>query len=259
MSDLLTRTLGEHIKVESVLSGGLWQALGRFQSGRECRSQPRGQRPRCHAGRRQADDRNSQYRIWMSLRAAHTEVAAGPICDARRQRYRRRHDERCQRKSVRAVLYHQDLGEGTGLGLSQVYGFVKQSGGHIKIYSEPGEGTTVRIYFPRVNAMADAIEDPRRPPRISLLGGEETILVVEDDTDVRTYTIGSCENSGIGCWRRTRATPLSACWRPSPTSNCCLPISACQDPLTGGSWPMKRASAGLTLRCCSRPAMPRTR
>jgi PAS domain S-box-containing protein len=80
----------------------------------------------------------------------------------------------------------KELGHGTGLGLSQVYGFVKQSSGHIKIYSEVGQGTTVKIYLPRffgtneVNQLVDG----------DLLGqGEdgETILIVEDDDDVRAY------------------------------------------------------------------------
>jgi CheY-like chemotaxis protein len=80
------------------------------------------------------------------------------------------------------------VGEGTGLGLSQVYGFIKQSGGHVKIYSEPDEGTTVKVYLPRFVVDMDATgrEEVRE-----LQQGEpgETILVVEDDEDVRAYLI----------------------------------------------------------------------
>jgi signal transduction histidine kinase/CHASE3 domain sensor protein len=76
-------------------------------------------------------------------------------------------------------------GQGTGLGLSMVYGFVKQSGGHVKIYSEEGYGTTVRIYLPRsgeqaIGSAAELIDAQRT-------GGSETILVVEDDPLVRSY------------------------------------------------------------------------
>lgn len=77
-------------------------------------------------------------------------------------------------------------GRGTGLGLSMVYGFVKQSGGHIKIYSEPGHGTTVRIYLPRACEQEDLATD------IDIgraRGGTETVLVVEDDDDVRMTVV----------------------------------------------------------------------
>jgi PAS domain S-box-containing protein len=91
----------------------------------------------------------------------------------------------------------KELGHGTGLGLSQVYGFVKQSSGHIKIYSEVGQGTTVKIYLPRffgtneVNQLVDG----------DLLGqGEdgETILIVEDDDDVRAYLTDVVRSLGYG-------------------------------------------------------------
>jgi CheY-like chemotaxis protein len=91
-------------------------------------------------------------------------------------------------KAFEPFFTTKQIGEGTGLGLSQVYGFVKQSGGHIKIYSEPGEGTTVRIYFPRASLTTGTAEEPRRQSRVLELGGTETILVVEDDADVRSYT-----------------------------------------------------------------------
>jgi CheY-like chemotaxis protein len=77
-------------------------------------------------------------------------------------------------------------GQGTGLGLSQVYGFVKQTGGHVKIYSEPGQGTTVKIYLPRDLAEAQIEEPPARPDFYIIADGE-TVLVVEDDEDVRQY------------------------------------------------------------------------
>jgi CheY-like chemotaxis protein len=81
----------------------------------------------------------------------------------------------------------KEIGHGTGLGLSQVYGFVKQSDGHVKIYSEVGEGTTVKLYLPRYRgsgALGDESMAKRELPR----GRAETVLVVEDDPDVRDYT-----------------------------------------------------------------------
>jgi PAS domain S-box-containing protein len=80
----------------------------------------------------------------------------------------------------------KEIGQGTGLGLSQVYGFIKQSGGHVKIYSEPNHGTTVKMYFPRCGEQANGVEDDSGIP----IGVEnETILVVEDDKDLRAYLI----------------------------------------------------------------------
>jgi CheY-like chemotaxis protein len=75
-------------------------------------------------------------------------------------------------------------GRGTGLGLSQVYGFVKQSGGHVSIYSEPGHGTTVKMYLPRSESTERAVPPPRARGG-SLPHGNESILVVEDNPDVR--------------------------------------------------------------------------
>jgi CheY-like chemotaxis protein len=80
----------------------------------------------------------------------------------------------------------KELGQGTGLGLSQVYGFVKQSGGHVKIYSEPNQGTSVKIYLPRLHGMAAEDENETDQAPIGADKGE-TILLVEDDSDVRAY------------------------------------------------------------------------
>jgi len=85
-------------------------------------------------------------------------------------------------------------GEGTGLGLSMVYGFVKQSGGHLKLYSEPGHGTTVKIYLPRAPLDGSTMTPDQTGDQASQ--GTETILVVEDDDAVRQYVTTQLETLG---------------------------------------------------------------
>jgi nitrogen-specific signal transduction histidine kinase len=87
----------------------------------------------------------------------------------------------------------KDVDKGTGLGLSMVYGFVKQSNGHIKIYSEEGHGTTVRIYLPLAEGIAQPVESVSTSP---IVGGHETILVVEDDRLLRALVVGQIESLG---------------------------------------------------------------
>lgn len=92
-------------------------------------------------------------------------------------------------------------GEGSGLGLSMVFGFTKQSGGHIKIYSEPGEGTTVKLYFPRVQEGQESSYQPMA--EMPLQGGAEHILIAEDDDLVLQHLEGQLRSLG---YRVTTAT-----------------------------------------------------
>ena len=88
----------------------------------------------------------------------------------------------------------KDVGKGSGLGLSMVYGFVKQSGGHVKIYSEPGHGTSVKMYFPRATEHVEPAAYSEPDVRVTANG--ETVLVVEDDAEVRRLSIETL--TGLG-------------------------------------------------------------
>ena len=93
-----------------------------------------------------------------------------------------------QEKAFDPFFTTKQPGQGTGLGLSQVYGFVKQSGGHVKIYSKIGEGTTVKVYLPRAHAAVAAAEETDGAQVVGA-SGSESILVVEDEADVRSYLV----------------------------------------------------------------------
>ncbi len=102
----------------------------------------------------------------------------------------------------------KEVGKGTGLGLSMVFGFVKQSNGHIKIYSEVGHGTTVKIYLPRAAGVSDSAVETLASMRVA--GGHETILVVEDDSLVRRYVITQIESLGYKTLEARRASEALA-------------------------------------------------
>ncbi|WP_374909232.1 PAS domain S-box protein [Sphingobium sp. sgz301303] len=83
----------------------------------------------------------------------------------------------------------KEVGRGTGLGLSMVYGFIKQSGGHMRVHSEPGVGTSVQLYLPQYQGMVAANEDEADCVEAAPAGGRETILLCEDDDNVRAYSV----------------------------------------------------------------------
>jgi two-component system cell cycle sensor histidine kinase/response regulator CckA len=103
-------------------------------------------------------------------------------------------DAETQARIFEPFFTTKEIGKGTGLGLSTVYGVVRQSGGHIWVYSEPGQGTTFKIYLPRAGQMAH-LQPPSAAPTESLRGSE-TILLVEDEEALRGLTRSLLEDSG---------------------------------------------------------------
>jgi len=103
--------------------------------------------------------------------------------------------EAVKRHALDPFFTTKEPGRGTGLGLSSVYGFIKQSGGHMKLYSELGQGTSVKLYLPRAQESCDGDSPAHRPPA-QPTGGSETILVVEDNRNVRDYVAGQLRRLG---------------------------------------------------------------
>jgi PAS domain S-box-containing protein len=188
MSDLLHRTLGEATDVLTVQGAGLWRIeadatelesaiLNLALNARD--AMPGG-------GRLTIETANTD--IDRAYSAQHAEVMPGQYVAISVSDTGTGMSEDAISRAFEPFFTTKPVGEGTGLGLSQVYGFVKQSGGHVKIYSELGQGTCVRIYLPRLHAAA-RIDPPDEQATAPEAASEETILVVEDDDDVRAYSV----------------------------------------------------------------------
>jgi PAS domain S-box-containing protein len=195
MSDLLRRTLGEQIAVETVLAGGLWRAhadpnqlevaiINLAVNARD--AMPTGGKLTIETANVHLDERYAAAQVEVLpgqyILLAVTDNGTGMPADVKA-------------RAFDPFFTTKDIGQGTGLGLSQVYGFVKQSRGHVKIYSEVGEGTTVKIYLPRFHSASDEAEDEAVRP-VARGKRSETILVVEDDKDVRNYSADTLRELG---------------------------------------------------------------
>ncbi len=158
--------------------------------------QPVRQRPRRHVGRRQADPGDRQRPSRRRLRLAARRGGVGAVRHGLGERHGEGMPAEVAERAFDPFYTTKGVGRGTGLGLSQVHGFVKQSGGHVKIYSEPGIGTTVKLYLPR----SRSDEQSAGPPTISAEAlravGDEIVLVVEDEERVRHLSVDALRDLG---------------------------------------------------------------
>jgi two-component system NtrC family sensor kinase len=185
ISDLLVRTLGENIELESIGAAGLWKVeadaselestlLNLALNARD--AMPEGGKLTIETSNAYLDEGYCQQHAGVApgqyILIAVTDNGGGMSAET-------------IDRAFEPFFTTKEAGKGTGLGLSQVYGFMKQSEGHVKIYSESGEGTTIKLYLPRRdgNEAAHSVDEPVSSER----GRNETILIVEDDDGVRQY------------------------------------------------------------------------
>ncbi len=193
-TSLLRRTLEEHIDIETVTAAGLWNCevdpaqlenalVNLALNARD--AMPDGGKLTIETANARLDDDYAAAQAEVTpgqyVMLAVTDTGSGIPPEVREHVFE-------------PFFTTKEAGKGTGLGLAMVYGFVKQSGGHVTIYSEPGEGTTVKLYLPR-STETEAVERKPVTDEVAVARGE-TVLVVEDDPDLRTLAVTLL--SGLG-------------------------------------------------------------
>jgi signal transduction histidine kinase/CheY-like chemotaxis protein len=188
MSELLRRTISENVRIETVLAGGLWRShvdpsqlenaiLNLAVNARD--AMPEGGRLTIETSNADLDHRYA---------SAHADVVPGQYVLIAVTDTGGGMTPEVIARAFDPFFTTKDMGHGTGLGLSQVHGFIKQSGGHVKIYSEIGEGTTIKLYLPRFVGDAEQGVEPQNS-HIPVSKFNETVLVVEDEDTVRGVTV----------------------------------------------------------------------
>jgi PAS domain S-box-containing protein len=196
MSDLIRRTLSETISLETVLGAGTWHTevdphqlesalLNLAVNARD--AMPDGGKLTVETANVHLDERYA---------ASFAEIAPGQYVMICMSDTGTGMTEEVMSRAFDPFFTTKPVGKGTGLGLSQVFGFVKQSGGHVRLYSEIGQGTTVKIYLPRYIRKGSALEEEREVIE-PIVHGTETVLVVEDEEDVRIYSVESLRELGF--------------------------------------------------------------
>ncbi|MBV9931143.1 MAG: response regulator [Alphaproteobacteria bacterium] len=189
ISDMLNRALGEIVDLEIVTSPGLWRVeadpnqlesalLNLAVNARD--AMPSG-------GKLTIETAN--VRLEENYAATHAEVSPGQYIVISVTDTGTGMSKQTISRVFEPFYTTKEVGKGSGLGLSMVYGFVKQSGGHVSIYSEEEHGTTVKIYLPRLLSEEVVEDEAHLTQGLERSRRQETILVVEDDDDVRAYTV----------------------------------------------------------------------
>ncbi|MDP8912692.1 MAG: response regulator, partial [Pseudomonadota bacterium] len=198
MSELLRHSLGEEIEIETVLAGGLWRTyadatqlesaiVNLAVNARD--AMPGGGKLTIETMNAHIDD---------AYAAANPDAVPGQYVVLAVSDTGEGMPKDVLDRSFEPFFTTKAVGHGTGLGLSQIYGYLKQSGGHAKIYSEVGRGTTVKLYFPRYMAAEEPArcEKALEPLLPAAAGAEETILVVEDEPGVRAMSVETLKELG---------------------------------------------------------------
>ena len=196
MSDLLNRTLGETIEVETIQSARIWPVevdvnqmenalLSLAVNARD--AMPDGGKLTIEVANTHIDE---------DYAAQEAEVSPGQYVLISVSDTGQGMDEDVLSHAIEPFFTTKEVGRGTGLGLSMVYGFIKQSGGHIRVYSERGHGTTVKIYLPRFYGPLPDNDTGTVSRATPVCGGDETVLVCEDDDKVRAYTVDVLKELG---------------------------------------------------------------
>lgn len=195
LTELLARTLGERVRLETILTPGLWKTLADpvqlenvivnlAVNARD--AMPDGGRLTIETGNADVD---ADYALEAEVPDGHYVMIA--VSDTGTGM-----SQEVLAKAFEPFFTTKGVGKGTGLGLSQVFGFVRQSGGHVKIYSEVGHGTTIKVYLPRT---LDGEMQPvtRRAPVLTRAGSpDEIIMVVEDEERVRNFSTEALRELG---------------------------------------------------------------
>jgi signal transduction histidine kinase/ActR/RegA family two-component response regulator len=196
MWELIRRTIGENIAVETMLAGGLWPCfadpdqlenalINLAVNARD--AMPDGGRLIIETANAELDEHQVEgtgLALGQYVMVGVTDTGVGMSAEV-------------IERAFDPFYTTKGPGQGTGLGLSQVFGFVKQSGGHVKIHSEPGLGTTLRLYFPRHFGEPAVMSEERRPVGAAPEGrSDRLILVVEDEEQVRVMTVEALRELG---------------------------------------------------------------
>ena len=195
MLELLRRTLGETIDIETTTGADLWAALadpGQAENAvlnlaiNARDAMPKGGKLTIECVNARLDEtyvsQNPDAAVGDYVVLALSDTGTGMSAEV-------------QAHAIEPFFTTKEVGQGSGLGLSMVYGFAKQSGGHLNIYSEENTGTTVKLYLPR----AEEVEAKAARSSIDIARGQgEVILVIEDDADVRSLAVRMLESLGYG-------------------------------------------------------------